>query len=181
MRRELLASAGILLAFGAGCGGNDPFQVLGDASVGTSQGLNLPVDPNLIQTVTPFSSSQDGIGIGYNSGFGTTATVSAPLAGLVVNVDNTLNPGFVAITIYHNARLTSRLAFLQITTVRQGDFVNTGDIIASIPSSGFGLTGLKLSVFVDGASTATCPFSYLSQTARTTYTQKFGSAFPCLQ
>jgi hypothetical protein len=174
-----MAASAILLAFGTSCGGNDPFQILGDSSQGTSAGLNLPVDPSLIASVTPFSTSFDGIGIGYNN-LGTVATVAAPLAGLVVNVDPGLNPGFVALTIYHNARLTSRLAFLQITTVRQGDYVNTGDIIASIPTSGFGLTGLKFSVFVDGSSTPVCPFSYLSQSARTTYTQKFGGAFPCL-
>ena len=174
-----LAAFAILTILATACGGNDPLQGLGDPVQGTTIGLNLPVDQSLIATVTQFSSSNPFFGMTYNN-IGASATVTAPAAGFVVSVDNSVNAGFYAVTIYHNARLSSQLRFLQIPSVRAGDYVNAGDVIGSIPSSGFGLTGLGLSVYVDGSNVPTCPLSYLSSTARSFYTSKFGGAFPCL-
>ena len=176
-----LASLAVLAVLVTGCGGNDPLQALDDPSQGATIGLNLPVDQNAIQSVTAYSSSQPYIGMTYVGSFtGVSQVVTAPAAGLVVNVDNSVNPGYYAVTIYHNARISSQLRFLQAPSVRQGDYVNPGDVIATIPSSAFGLTGVGLSVYVDGNSVASCPFSFLSQAARTAYVNHFGGAFPCL-
>jgi hypothetical protein len=164
----------------AGCGGYDPLSVLGDGTIDPSNALNLPLsDATAIQSVSAFSGSQDGIGINYVSGFGTAISAVAPAAGLIVNVDSTTHPPFTDVTIYHNARLSSKISNLQISTVRAGDYVVASQAIGTIPVGGFTLTGIKLSVFVDGSPTAVCPFSYLSASARTTYASKFGGGFPC--
>ncbi len=163
--RKTSALALFVLSLSA-CGGNEPFSlVLQDPVINDSTGLSLPVPQGVIASLVPFSSSHDGIGIAY--GAFSTQVVAAPLSGTVTQVDTTSNPGFTNVTIYHNPRLTSRLSFLQIASVRVGDFVNTSDQLGTLSNSG--LTGIKLSVFIDGSATAVCPLSYLTSAARQVY------------
>jgi hypothetical protein len=176
MKRELGAALILLLS---ACGGNEPLSLLGDPVINETTGLNLPIPTSAIATVNAFSSSNDGIQINYNTF--SNQVVVAPLAGTVVNVDTALNPGFTAVTIFHSARLTSRMAFLQIAAVRVGDYVNNGDQVGTLSTSAVGVTsGIKLSVYIDGSSTAVCPFSYLSSSARTAFITAFGGNFPCI-
>jgi hypothetical protein len=172
-----IAVAAAMVTLGTSCGGNDPFVILGDQAADPANTLSLPFDPALIGAVTPYTSTQDGIGIGYSGSFGSpTANVVAPLGGMIVNVDTSSNSGFFAVTIFHNAHLTTKLSFLQISTARPGDYVATGDIIGTL--NNFTGSGVKLSVFVDGSSTAVCPLSYLTQSARAAYSGH-GGVYPC--
>jgi murein DD-endopeptidase MepM/ murein hydrolase activator NlpD len=174
MKRKLGVALVLLLS---SCGGNEPLSLLGDPVINETTGLNLPIPSTAIQSVNAFSSSNDGIQINY-AAFGSSQVVVAPLAGTVVNVDTALNPGFTAVTLYHSARLSSRMAFLQIASVRVGDYVNTGDQVGTLSvSTG---SGIKLSVYIDGSATAVCPFSYLSSSARTAFITAFGGNFPCI-
>jgi hypothetical protein len=172
MKRNLGVALAVAFTLTA-CGGNEPLSLLGDPTINETTVLNLPIPSTTIQSFFPFSSSRDGIEVVYNP-FTSSQVVVAPLSGAVVNVDTSLNPGYTAVTIRHNARLTSRMAFLQIASVRVGDFLNTGDQVGTLSTSTG--TGIRLSVFTDGSSTAVCPFSYLSSSARTA----FGGISPCI-
>jgi murein DD-endopeptidase MepM/ murein hydrolase activator NlpD len=187
--RELLLSllCGCTIAI-SGCGsGNEPFSMLQDPS--GVPGLSIPLPVNTFASVTGFGAQSAYTGGGITDGFEFNYTtfsgqpnVTAPGPGTVTQIDPNLDAGLYAVTIFHNAHLTSRVSRISAVTVRTGDFVNTGEVIGTLGLYTVisTLPRVRLAVYVDGGA-ATCPLSYLTATARAQFTSSFGGNFPCPQ
>jgi len=169
--RRLLGCMVMLLVLGgiAGCGSNDPYSLLHEANVAPI--LGLPAASTVISgNVGAYTSSSGGFDYLISP---VTSNVVAPEAGVIGSVDSTLDSGFVAVTIFHNSRLSTRIRKLSAATAMQvGRSVVAGEAIGTP-----GITGLiNMSVIVDGS--LACPLSLMTSDARVFLSGRF-AVFPC--
>jgi hypothetical protein len=184
-----LVLLGAAAAFSA-CAGNDPLSLL---PTGTPQ-LALPVAEGIISTAPTYSYNSSVSNGPLSEGFGFEAgtvlsagqSILSPAEGVVTKVDSGFEPGYVAVTIYHGPRLTTRLSHLAVSVVNAGAFVHVGDIVGTSASSNtFPARLTLLTVFFDGAKV--CPYSYFTPTARRFMNQHGflnnggGTSIPCFE
>jgi hypothetical protein len=184
--RFVLPAAVFATAFAAlvvlsGCGGNEPLSLVRKFS--DTQALSLPIvqTSGNIFAVQAFDNTHDGFDFYTNAAWTGNPDVLAPGAGVVTLVDSTLNPGLQAVTIYHSPHLTSRVSKI-VAVIREGDWVDTGSRIGTLPTyqAAYGTQGVRLSVFIDGGTTAVCPLSYLTRQAQIDFQNSFNVSFyPC--
>jgi hypothetical protein len=165
----------------AGCGsGNEPLSILGDPAASQIGVLALPytltlggveVLPSTVTGYQALNTSRDGFDI--NSTSGESAQLLAAATGVVTAIDSS------SITILHNTHVSSRYVYLASETpaVRVGDYVLAGTRLVSF-TTGVNPLVVRFSVLVDGV--AVCPYSYFTDTAKTTLNSKL-SSFPCIQ
>ena len=172
MMKRFLPFFPLLLTMVACGSANEPFTVLGDPSA-TPQ-LGMPTTEAAIYNIGAYNAStvgtaSDGFDLNLNQltpMYG--QNVVAPADGLIQSVDSGLNPGFFAVTVYHNLHLSTRVSRLQNATVVVGAYVKAGDILGTSPSTGTVLA--HLSVFYDGQ--IVCPYSYLNAATRHSFNAK---------
>ena len=179
-----------------GCGGNEPIGTLQSAGSVQIPTLSLPFLSNTASpTTTAFGAALTNAAT--NTGFTFHASPISPLQilspadGVVMNVDNTADATFIAVTIRHTAKLTTRFRLLAGSFVQQGNFVSKGSAIGSGSNNNnttMAATGQSansaalMEVFVEG--NLVCPLSYFdtaSKQSNVLTAGGFGGIAPCIQ
>lgn len=138
-----------LLALQFGCAGTDPWYGVGDVTA-TPQ-VTLPAS---FAPTTGHSSSNSGWLMSPTIG----TLLAAPAAGLVSAVTQGTTANTVSVTLYHNARISTRISEIQ-SSVRPGDYYAAG---ASVGTATGG--SMRFEVLVEG--TSVCPYSFLTAASK---------------
>ena len=186
MKQVLVLGLAVVALGLSACGqGTDPYKLMNDSSrnINTVPALLFPVDTAtagiVTPTITPFSSSNDGIDLNWSMGTLTAVNVRAPAAGVVTEVAVVENTNQYRMTIYHTPVYSTRVSKLAtLSAIRVGDPVIAGQLIGTVTNVS---PSIHFTVLANGA--AVCPYSYLDADGKSkinTASQTMGlGTYPC--